>query len=296
MNKAILAGFLAALLVFPASAELNDQAKRYQQAYQKHIGSSEFLDQLNKLGTLVEDNNQRLCKLAEAGCIDSIAPLSEDAEQLARSILTSATPEFPRVPSAEDPIPNHRSLFLASKSMWVSTLEAPMQWHEQMEVTIRWCEQQIDLIGYMICIANIEDGLAIGQQLDAQFTQGDFQLSDQGLKTAMLGEWASIASLYSGKSGLTIIAEFADENVSEENLSEEEALKLIDPVAMLNHHYDYLNQWYAMIDGTQTEIEPRPCSECGAMGEILAGIASPSYSDYLARHRQVQVVLKALER
>ncbi|WP_119396226.1 hypothetical protein [Salinibius halmophilus] len=275
-------------LALPASAQLSEHTQNYIQTYQQFIGSSDFLDQLTELESLIIDDGRRICKLQEPDCAAAIVPQSEEALAKAWSIMTTATPQFPAVPSANDPVPAHRAWLIASQNMWLATLDEPRLWRDQMIVTTRWCEQQIDLIGYMICLANIDNGLAIGKQLPPEFTQGRFRLDNIGLKTALLGEWAAMATVF------TDTSQKLNAELEGQHGANELSHWLLDSDAVLNHHYQFLTQWYAVIDGEQATVTNSPCSECGEMGKIFTSIAGADYGKYIERHQQAQAVLQAL--
>lgn len=293
MKKLLAVGLLT--LASLAAVELSEQSKFFTNAYQQHLGSADFVDQLNQLGTLVKDTGE-LCQFKEAGCIERTAKQPEAAERLALQILANTTPRLPNIPNLDDAVTDYRTLLIASRSLWLDTLAQPSLWQPQMHNVVAWCEQQIELVGYMVCVAMIEDGLAISERLPNEHKKLEHSLSDQGLKTALLGEWVTINQLYTNKTARQWLAE----NGSKAWLVAPEfvAKRIIDPAAMINFSYQELSQWYGTLDGsldsTQASFEPKDCPGCGSTGAILAAMARPNINDYIQRHRAVQQDLRAL--
>lgn len=285
-----LVGIATLWIVFfnvPPDTPLTTKSQAFFAEYNSRLAVSPVIDDMARLDELIVDV-ERLCDTGEIDCIEWLSDQklqSTDAENLARFILSSDNFALDHIVKIDEPFLPYAALYKGFQSYLTRVLDDAALWLPLVTDLQQWCSQQMDLVGYLVCLAMLEQTLDVGDYLVVQGSLTPQPLTPSGndaMRMALLGEWVRINT-----------------HINETLVKETFGWKywilpkplrqyFIDAQAMVNASAEEFHQLLSYVQGGITEDQAISCNDaCGKIGNILHQIASPNYREYIDRHHSL---------
>lgn len=286
---AIVGAVIAWLLLFnlPFNTPLSTNAQAMFDEYHSMLADSPVVAKLQTLETLVVES-ERLCDTSTSDCLEWLRAQnlqSIQAEDLARAIIAADNFALSHVYNLEEPFLPYSGLYRGIQSYFSRVLNQPELWQPLVADIHQWCNQQMDLVGYIVCIGTYEHALNLGDYLIAQ---GQLQLqplaalNDKALRNALIGEWVFVNT-------------YAVESLEKQSLGWKywllpklARMAIINPNRMVNTSALEIQQVLRYLNGENVSYELFPCINCGFAGNVLHQVSTPNLTAYIDRHRALQ--------
>lgn len=288
LNKGLLASFglitlWVALFNFPSSTPLSKESQALFDEYYHKMGDSPAVSNLAKLESLVVET-RGLCDTGVQDCLAWLAEQSlqsKQAEDLARTIIAGRNFRVRKVPGIEDPLLPYGDLYKAMQSYQSRVLNDAALWGPLVTDLQHWCGQQMDLVGYIACIAMIEEALDVGEYLvkeDVLTSKPEVILADDAIRLPLIGEWIQVNAYIHGA--------FEKETFGWKYwvMPKFARLYFVDVNAMVNASAEEFHQILGYLEGDEVEFSKVDCDSCGTVGSVIHQVSGPDLTEYVDRH------------
>ncbi|MEP4547417.1 MAG: hypothetical protein ABJ000_14665 [Saccharospirillum sp.] len=282
---ALISSLVLWLALFNLSFDtpLSKESQALFDEYFLQMGDSPAVSELAKLKSLVVET-PRLCDTSTQDCLAWLAEQSlqsAQAEDLARMIIAGRNFRVSKVPGIEDPLLPYGDLYKAIQSYQSRVLNDATLWGPLVVDLQHWCNQQMDLVGYISCIAMIEDTLDVGEYLvkKGRLTViPEVILTDDAIRLPLIGEWIQVNAYISGS--------FEKETFGWKYWVMPKLARryFVDVNAMVNASADEFHQLLGYLEGDEVVVSKVDCDSCGTVGSVIHQVSGPDLTEYIDRH------------
>lgn len=272
-----------ALFNLPFNTPLSKESQALFDEYFPQMGDSPEVSELAKLESLVVET-PRLCDTSSQDCLAWLAEQSlqsAQAEDLARTIITGNNFRVSKVPGIEDPLLPYGDLYKAMQSYQSRVLNNATLWGPLVVDLQHWCSQQMDLVGYISCIAMIEETLDVGEYLVEEgllTPKSEVILADDAIRLPLIGEWIQVNAYINGA--------FEKETFGWKYwvLPKIARHYFLDVNAMVNASAEEFHQILRYLEGEEVVFSNVDCESCGTVGSVIHQVSGPDLTEYIDRH------------
>lgn len=271
------------LFNLPFDTPLSKESQALFDEYFLQMGDSPAVSELAKLESLVVET-PRLCDTSSQDCLAWLAEQSlqsAQAENLARTIITGNNFRVSKVPGIEDPLLPYGDLYKAMQSYQSRVLNNATLWGPLVVDLQHWCSQQMDLVGYISCIAMIEETLDVGEYLVEEgllIPKSEVILADDAIRLPLIGEWIQVNAYINGA--------FEKETFGWKYwvLPKIARHYFLDVNAMVNASAEEFHQILRYLEGEEVVFSNVDCESCGTVGSVIHQVSGPDLTEYIDRH------------
>lgn len=272
-----------ALFHLPFNTPLSGESQALFDEYHLHMGDSPAVSHLAKLDSLVVET-PKLCDTGKQDCLVWLAEQSlqnTQAEDLARAIIAGNNFRVSKVPGIEDPLLPYGDLYKAMQSYQSRVLNDATLWGPLVTDLQHWCSQQMDLVGYIACIAMIEEALDVGEYLVKEgvlTSKPEVILADDAIRLPLIGEWIQVNAYINGA--------FEKDTFGWRYwvLPKLARHYFVDVNAMVNASAEEFHQLLGYLEGDEVVVSKVDCDSCGTVGSIIHQVSGPDLTEYVDRH------------
>lgn len=288
LNRGLLALFGVFILWFalfnlPFNTPLSNESQALFDEYQLQMGNSSTVSHLANLESLAVET-PKLCDTSKQDCLAWLAEQSlqsTQAEDLARTIIADEDFRVGKVPGIEDPLRPYDDLYRAMQSYQSRVLNNATLWGPLVVDLQHWCSQQMDLVGYISCIAMIEETLDVGEYLVEEgllTPKSEVILADDAIRLPLIGEWIQVNAYINGA--------FEKETFGWKYwvLPKIARHYFLDVNAMVNASAEEFHQILRYLEGEEVVFSNVDCESCGTVGSVIHQVSGPDLTEYIDRH------------
>lgn len=271
------------LFNLPFDTPLSKESQALFDEYQLQMGDSSAVSHLANLESLVVET-PKLCDTSSKDCLAWLAEQSlqsAQAENLARTIITGNNFRVSKVPGIEDPLLPYGDLYKAMQSYQSRVINNATLWGPLVVDLQHWCSQQMDLVGYISCIAMIEETLDVGEYLVEEgllTPKSEVILADDAIRLPLMGEWIQVNAYINGA--------FEKETFGWKYwvLPKIARHYFLDVNAMVNASAEEFHQILRYLEGEEVVFSNVDCESCGTVGSVIHQVSGPDLTEYIDRH------------